>query len=246
MAWSTREIAELAGTSARSVRHYHQVGLLPEPERRSNGYKQYGVAHLVRLLRIKRLVDLGVGLRAIAELGDDDEHPVDALRTVDAELEAQMDRIREARAEVAQIIEHELATDLPAEFAVVANGALSESDRRMTSVLGRLLDSDERQAYAELLGADVCVQTGQDFDDLPADADEAARQDLAARMAAELPSLREQHPGVFTLGSTDPRRFSRTVEQVSEEIYNSAQLDVLRRMTALHLEKCGSPETGAC
>ncbi|MEU6696234.1 MerR family transcriptional regulator [Pseudonocardia sp. NPDC046786] len=63
MAWSTREIAELAGTTARSVRHYHQVGLLPEPERRSNGYKQYGVTHLIRLLRIKRLVDLGVGCR---------------------------------------------------------------------------------------------------------------------------------------------------------------------------------------
>src|SRR5204863_5377681 len=40
MAWSTREIAELAGTSLRAVRHYHEVGLLAEPERRANGYKQ--------------------------------------------------------------------------------------------------------------------------------------------------------------------------------------------------------------
>ncbi|MFC4561036.1 MerR family transcriptional regulator [Nocardiopsis mangrovi] len=236
MAWSTREIAELAGISVRSVRHYHEVGLLPEPERRSNGYKQYGAAHLVRLLRIKRLADLGVGLGAIAEIGNNDERLFDVLRAVDAELEARMGRIREARAEVAQILEKKLATDSPAEFAVVANGSLSESDRRMTSVMGRLLDSDERGAYAELLAADVCVQTGQDFDDLPPDADEAARQDLAARIAAELPALREQHPGVFTLGSTDPRRFSRTVVQVSQEIYNPAQFDVLRRMTALHLE----------
>jgi AraC-like DNA-binding protein len=57
MAWSTREIAELAGTSLRAVRHYHEVGLLAEPERRANGYKQYGVAHLIRVLRIKRLTD---------------------------------------------------------------------------------------------------------------------------------------------------------------------------------------------
>ena len=55
MAWSTREIAELAGTSLRAVRHHHEVGLLDEPERRANGYKQYGVAHLVRLVRIKRV-----------------------------------------------------------------------------------------------------------------------------------------------------------------------------------------------
>src|ERR687892_734354 len=47
MAWSTREIAELAGTSLRAVRHYHEVGLLEEPARRANGYKQYGVAHLI-------------------------------------------------------------------------------------------------------------------------------------------------------------------------------------------------------
>jgi hypothetical protein len=31
MAWSTRELAELAGTTLRAVRHYHEVGLLAEP-----------------------------------------------------------------------------------------------------------------------------------------------------------------------------------------------------------------------
>ena len=85
MAWSTRELAELAGTSLRAVRHYHEVGLLPVPERHSNGYKQYGVSHLVRLLRIKRLVDLGFSLSQIAAMGDDD-HPAAALRALDAEL----------------------------------------------------------------------------------------------------------------------------------------------------------------
>ncbi|MEU6452749.1 MerR family transcriptional regulator, partial [Streptomyces sp. NPDC046979] len=75
MSWSTREIAELAGTSLRAVRHYHEVGLLTEPERRANGYKQYGVLHLVRLLRVKRLVDLGFSLNQIAETVDEGEHP---------------------------------------------------------------------------------------------------------------------------------------------------------------------------
>jgi len=31
VAWSTRELAELAGTSVKTVRHYHQLGLLDEP-----------------------------------------------------------------------------------------------------------------------------------------------------------------------------------------------------------------------
>ena len=48
-----------------------EVRLLEEPERRANGYKQYGVSHLVRLLRIKRLVDLGFSLSQIAAMGDD-------------------------------------------------------------------------------------------------------------------------------------------------------------------------------
>ena len=91
MAWSTREIAELAGTSLRAVRHYHEVGLLDEPERRANGYKQYGVAHLVRLLRIKRLVDLGFPLSQIAEMGEAGDHPEEALRTLDAKHDEQLD-----------------------------------------------------------------------------------------------------------------------------------------------------------
>ncbi|MFE1561061.1 MerR family DNA-binding transcriptional regulator, partial [Streptomyces sp. NPDC058734] len=35
------EIAALVGVSTRAVRHYHHVGLLPEPERRPNGYRAY-------------------------------------------------------------------------------------------------------------------------------------------------------------------------------------------------------------
>lgn len=51
MAWSTRELAELAGTTVKSVRYYRQLELLDEPERLTNGYKQYEVRHLVRLYR---------------------------------------------------------------------------------------------------------------------------------------------------------------------------------------------------
>ncbi|MBX0301124.1 MerR family DNA-binding transcriptional regulator [Cryobacterium sp. 1639] len=69
MAWSTRELAELAGTTLKAVRHYHQIGLLDEPGRTSNGYKQYQVAHLVRLLQITRLANLGVPLAQIAQMG---------------------------------------------------------------------------------------------------------------------------------------------------------------------------------
>ncbi|MFE4644723.1 MerR family transcriptional regulator [Streptomyces sp. NPDC056730] len=52
----------------RAIRHYHEVGLLAEPERRANGYKSHGVAHLIRVSRIKRLTDLPPRLgRAVAD-----------------------------------------------------------------------------------------------------------------------------------------------------------------------------------
>lgn len=68
MAWSTRELAELAGVSPRAIRHWHDMRILPVPSRRANGYKQYGNGHLVRVLRIKRLTDLGFRLEQIGEL----------------------------------------------------------------------------------------------------------------------------------------------------------------------------------
>lgn len=66
MPWSTRQLAELADTTVNTLRHYHRLGLLDEPERRYNGYKQYEVRHLVSLLRIRRLAELGVPLSQIA------------------------------------------------------------------------------------------------------------------------------------------------------------------------------------
>jgi len=140
VAWSTREIAELAGTSLRAARHYHQVGLLEEPERRANGYKQYGVAHLVRVLRIKRLTELGFSLSQIAAMGDGDDHPEEALRTLDAELAATIERLQRVRVELGLILRQAAPTDLPPELApAAAHAGLSDADRALVVVLTRVL-----------------------------------------------------------------------------------------------------------
>jgi len=116
VAWSTRQLAELAGTSLRTVRHYHEVGLLEEPKRRANGYKQYGVAHLVRVLRVKRLTDLGLSLSEIAAMGDADEHPEEALRKLDAELAETIERVQRIRAELSLILREDQLLDVAAEL----------------------------------------------------------------------------------------------------------------------------------
>jgi DNA-binding transcriptional MerR regulator len=74
MDWSIQQIARLAGTSSRTLRHYGDVGLLEPSRIGSNGYRYYDQAALVRLQRILLLRDLGLGLPAIAEvLGNEPE-----------------------------------------------------------------------------------------------------------------------------------------------------------------------------
>jgi DNA-binding transcriptional MerR regulator len=60
------ELAHLAGTTTRAVRHYHANGLLAEPDRDDSGYRRYGAEHPVGLIRIRRLRSLGMPLDQIA------------------------------------------------------------------------------------------------------------------------------------------------------------------------------------
>jgi DNA-binding transcriptional MerR regulator len=237
VAWSTRQLAELAGTSLRAVRHYHQVGLLDEPERRSNGYKQYGVEHLVRLVRIKRLVDLGFSLPQIAALGDEDDHPGAALRELDAELAATIERLQRARDELAELLEHSAPTDLPPDFVAPDTAAkMTDADRKLVVVLSRVLGPRGMRAYAEMMRETPEDPAANELDNLPADADEATRQDLAERLAPYIKAVRDAHPALDDSRADAPRgkRFAdRAIDEAMLDLYNPAQLDVLRRAGAI-------------
>jgi len=62
------ELAGLAGVSTRTVRHYHRIGLLPEPRRRENGYRSYELRDLVLLLRARRLIDVSPNDPAVTDI----------------------------------------------------------------------------------------------------------------------------------------------------------------------------------
>ena len=70
------QIANLAGTTPRAVRHYHRLGLLDIPPT-VRGRREYGVEHLARLLRIRWLADGGLSLRQVAEIIASDPEPVE-------------------------------------------------------------------------------------------------------------------------------------------------------------------------
>jgi DNA-binding transcriptional MerR regulator len=236
MAWSTREIAELAGTSLRAVRHYHEVGLLAEPERRTNGYKQYGVAHLVRVLHIKRLTDLGFSLSQVAAMGDANDRPEEALRALDAELAASIERLQRARIELGLILRQSLPTDLPPEFAPAARMEMSDADRSLITVMTRVVGSAARQAYADMLRNQSDDPVNKEFDMLPADADEQSRQEIAERMAPHVRELFDEHPDLRAPNVDAPRgeEFAeKTIGKALRDLYNPAQLDVMRRLNTL-------------
>lgn len=101
------ELAAMVGLSTRAVRHYHRRGLLPEPARRPNGYRDYGLRDAIVLARIRRLTELGLSLDEVRDaLADDhgrDLHEI--LVELDGDLARQEARIRDRRARLAMLIE---------------------------------------------------------------------------------------------------------------------------------------------
>lgn len=60
--------AEASGVSAKMIRHYEQVGLLPAARRTESGYRQYGDSEVHTLRFIRQARDLGFSIAEIGEL----------------------------------------------------------------------------------------------------------------------------------------------------------------------------------
>ena len=67
-ALTIREVCERTGLSARTVRYYEELGLLPGVRRKAAGRRVYGPDELERLRFIQRLKSLGLTLAQIGDL----------------------------------------------------------------------------------------------------------------------------------------------------------------------------------
>jgi DNA-binding transcriptional MerR regulator len=236
MAWSTQQLADLAGTTVNTVRHYHRLGLLDEPERQSNGYKRYTVDHLVRLLRIRRLADLGVPLGDAAELLEQDEASPEALEALDRELAKQIEQLQRARSAISALRAGNAPAHIPEGFESVAS-RLSEADRSIIQISAQLYDAEAMRDLREM------VEAGRDnaeYDGLAEDADEATRQRLAEELAPEMAAQFTDYPWLIDQAAHRPRGERLTQEtfiRAALALYNDAQRDVIGRAAVIAVEE---------
>ncbi len=220
MAWSTRELADLAGTTVNTVRHYHAVGLLPVPARGYNGYKHYRVEHLLALIRLRRLAELGVPLSYVPEL---ELSGPTALHAVDNALAADIERLQRARSDVAAILRENAPPETPRGFeAVVAD--LSEADRSLLQILTRLYQPAEQSALLARV-ANESARARRQFYELPSEASDDLLDRVAWELSAQGGHWRTPESALSTVQSS--------VATVVAELYRPAQRDVLRRAASL-------------
>ncbi|MFC8177246.1 MerR family transcriptional regulator [Rhodococcus sp. 14-2470-1b] len=230
MAWSTRELAELASTTVNTIRHYHRLGLLAEPERSSNGYKQYRAGHLVRVLRIRRYRELGVPLTQI----DSIDGPDSALQTLDEELVAAIEQLQRARERLAATLSEGAESDVPAGFGSVAD-RLPVPDRALLTIMAQYFNDDaleDIRAMIEVAQTDV----DREYEQLPESSSDSERQDLAERMTVLLSRHLEDYPWLLNREShitAAPDVVDSAVYPSVADLYRPAQLDVLERVVYL-------------
>jgi DNA-binding transcriptional MerR regulator len=105
MDWSIQDIARIAGTTSRTLRHYDDIGLLKPSRTGHNGYRYYNQDALVQLQRIRLLRGLGLGLPVIGQVLDDEADAAKALAGHLEWLKQEQDRLARQIASVTQTIE---------------------------------------------------------------------------------------------------------------------------------------------
>lgn len=102
------EAARETGVSAKMIRHYERVGLMPGASRTDAGYRQYGDKDLGTLRFIRRSRDLGFSIeqiRALLGLWQDRHRPSREVKALaEAHIEALDAKLRELQAMKATLV----------------------------------------------------------------------------------------------------------------------------------------------
>jgi DNA-binding transcriptional MerR regulator len=239
------ELAAAVGVTTRTVRHYHHLGLLPEPDRRPNGYRDYGLRHAVVLARIRRLTELGLGLAEVRDVLADDEGRdlAEVLAELDEDLARQEAAIHERRARLRLLLERgrpgedPVSPELAALFAGMErflDSPMAAKDREVLALIETAAGPEERKRLAAVLGDafgdPAAVERAQDVYALldalvDADVDDPRVEEAARAVEACLPD------GLVPEEGVDDHAFLRALYADM----SPAQAEAVRRALRMHL-----------
>ncbi|GAA3309040.1 MerR family transcriptional regulator [Nonomuraea dietziae] len=231
------ELAALVGVSTRTVRHYHHLGLLPEPERLPNGYREYRLRDAVLLSRVRQLAALGLSLDELRDVLADDagKELREVLEELDADLARQQAVItlrREKLAELLRLVDLNpdslISPDLTTALRDLSSGGsrFAALDRELLTLVGSMAGEEEvRTLLAPLTSPDALAKAHELYARLDAldDAEPgdpriaALAADLADYLPAEMTSAMAAHSGPG----------SAWLEALTDEL-NPAQAEVFR------------------
>lgn len=112
------ELAQRTGTTTKTIRYYEEVGLLPEPDRDLNGYRDYPEDAVDRLKFIRDAQATGLTLTeitSILELRGQGEatcgHVIELLQRHMKALDGHIENLEETRKELAKLTERARSLD---------------------------------------------------------------------------------------------------------------------------------------
>ncbi|MGI8329772.1 MerR family transcriptional regulator [Actinomadura scrupuli] len=247
-------MAELAGTTVRTVRYYHQIELLPVPGVR-DGRRDYDLTHVARLIRIRWLTQAGVPLSRIVGMlqpsgdlgrgsaGADRESVLTDLNATVVALEEQLEQLEAQRTRVRRLItaveQHDHLSPLPAAIArfyeTIEQRARDDGVRR---AIRRERDFMELAFYRGEMPPEVEVLY-QGFDEARMAESIALFGQIADRYeSASAPSEAE----VAQIAAAVVERFSRHLGPELPHLARSVDLDAVQQAADLYVRLAGEKD----
>lgn len=205
--WSTRQLAEMTETTVKTIRHYHRVGVLPEPRRRSNGYKAYGPEHAIRLLQILRMREAGLPVARISAAFEEGDPALYETSDLIAVVDSSIRRLEGIRDDLVAARDAEHDTGRP----IGSGTEHTDLEATMPLLMSRHFTQGARIALRSARIEPSPIDA--EFARLPVDADAETIDDLARRMAPHIRRAQSEHAlpdqvvdGVVALKGVRPPR----------------------------------------
>lgn len=133
------DVAELFDVTTKTLRHYEEMGLL-SPEREENGYRLYGPEDVLRVQRIRQLQALGLSLKEVARLLEQDDEVLwqKVLRSLHEEVVEEIDLLQQRMAHLERLLSEGLPPD---------DESLPDTPDKVHEYLERHLPEEAREGW---------------------------------------------------------------------------------------------------